>query len=84
MVTVLPLVVMDSRGQPSATCVVCANDIPAGEGVTARYGTRILRFKCPGCFARFQDDLERFLAGDQQPCCGGGHDHSPASEWLVS
>lgn len=75
------LIVVDSRDEPAASCVVCGNDIPAGEGVTALYGDRTLRFKCPGCYTRFEADPERFLAGRQQSCCGGNHDHSPASEW---
>ena len=75
------LVVLDSRDQPAATCVVCENDIAAGQGVTASYSGRILRFKCPGCLSRFQAEPERFLAGQTGGCCGGAHDHSPASEW---
>lgn len=75
------LVVLDSQGQPGATCVVCGNDIAAGQGVTASYLGRTLRFKCPGCFSRFQADPDRFLAGQTGGCCGGAHDHSPASEW---
>ena len=75
------LIVIDSRDQPAASCVVCGNDIPAGEGVTARYQGRTLRFKCPGCYARFEADPEPYLAGRHAGCCGGEHDHSPASEW---
>ena len=75
------LVVLESNDQPAATCSVCGSDIPAGEGVTARYQGRILRFKCPGCFVRFEFHPERFLAGQDQSCCGGEHAHSPASEW---
>jgi len=76
------LILVDSRNEPAAPCVVCGNDILAGEGVTARYGDRTLRFKCPGCLTRFATDPERYLAGSQQSCCGGKHDHSPASEWF--
>jgi len=75
------LVVLESRNQPAATCLVCGNEIPAGAGVTASYRGRTLRFKCPGCFARFQADPEPFLAGQTGGCCGGAHEHSPASEW---
>ena len=75
------LIVLDSRGQPAAACVVCGNDIPAGDGITASYQDRTLRFKCPGCYARFQTDPERFLAAGQEGCCKGDHEHSPASEW---
>jgi hypothetical protein len=75
------LVVLDSQDQPAATCVVCGNDVAAGQGLSASYSGRILRFKCPGCFSRFQAEPERFLAGQTGGCCGGAHDHSPASEW---
>lgn len=75
------VVLVDSRGQPAAVCVVCGSQIPAGEGITARYLDRILRFRCSGCFARFQAAPERFLAGDEGRCCDGAHAHSPASEW---
>ncbi len=75
------VVVIDSSDQAAAACVVCGNEIPAGEGVTAMYLGRTLRFKCPGCYARFQAEPERFLAGQQGGCCNGEHDHSPASEW---
>ena len=74
-------VVLDSHDQQAATCVVCGNDIAAGQGVTASYRGRVLRCKCPGCFSRFQADPARFLAGQTGGCCGGAHDHSPASEW---
>lgn len=82
MMTIAPgLVVVDSRGQPAAPCVVCGTPVSPGEGVTAVYRGQALRFKCPGCYARFEAEPERYLAGGQQSCCGAGHDHSPASEW---
>lgn len=81
MVIATELVVLESSGQAAGECLVCGNDIAVGEGVTASYQGRILRFKCPGCFTRFQADPEPFLAGHAGGCCGGAHDHSPASEW---
>jgi len=75
------LEVLESDGQPAGPCVVCGTDIPAGEGVTASYKGRTLRFRCPGCFVRFELNPERYLAGQEQSCCDGAHDHSPASEW---
>jgi hypothetical protein len=81
MVIAPELIVVDSRGEPAASCVVCGNDILAGEGVTARYLGRTLRFKCRGCYGRFEADPQRYLAGQQLSCCAGEHDHSPASEW---
>ena len=81
MVNAAEFVVLDSHDQHAATCVVCGNDIAAGQGVTASHRGRVLRFKCPGCFSRFQSDPERYLAGQTSGCCGGAHDHSPASEW---
>lgn len=43
------LIVMDSRYQPAARCLVFGNDIGEGEGVTAMYAGRTLRFKRAGC-----------------------------------
>jgi hypothetical protein len=76
-----PIIVRDSRLEPSARCVVCGNDIPAGEGLTARYGERTLRFKCPGCLSRFTADPERYLAGHEAGCCREAPESSPPSEW---
>ena len=56
-------VVIDSTYEPAARCVVCANAIGPGEGLTVRYGVRSLRFKCPGCLERFRIDPLRYLAG---------------------
>jgi hypothetical protein len=56
--------------EEGATCVVCANEIAAGAGLTARYGERTLRFKCVGCLARFEADPERYLDGGPAACCG--------------
>ncbi len=64
------LTLLDSRQAPAARCLVCGNDIPAGEGVTAWYGDRMLRFKCPGCCARFEVDPEPYLAGQTGGCRG--------------
>ncbi|MBI2780169.1 MAG: hypothetical protein HYX55_00040 [Chloroflexi bacterium] len=81
MVIAADFVEVDSRNQQAAVCIVCGNDVPAGEGVTASYRGQTLRFKCPSCYVRFQAAPERFLAGQPEPCCNGDHDHSPASEW---
>jgi hypothetical protein len=74
------LTLIDSRQAPAARCLVCGNDIPAGEGVAARYGDRMLRFKCPGCYARFEADPEPYLAGETGGCCGEGLDGSTESD----
>jgi ribosomal protein S27E len=81
MSVALDLIVVDSRLQPAARCLVCANDIAAGEGVTAQYQGRTLRFKCPGCYARFAADPDRYLAAHEPACCDEEHGGSPASEW---
>lgn len=81
MAGVTELVVVDSTGRIGATCIVCGNDVPPGEGVTASYGDRLLRFKCPDCVTRFEANPEPFLSGQTGGCCGGSHEHSPASEW---
>jgi YHS domain-containing protein len=75
------LIVVDSRYQAEAQCVVCGNAVPAGEGVPAQYQGRTLRFKCPGCYARFEADPDRYLAGHEAECCKEAHEGSPASEW---
>ena len=74
------LTLIDSRQAPAASCLVCGNDIPAGEGVSARYGDRTLRFKCPGCYARFAADPEPYLAGQTGGCCGDEHAGSSPGE----
>ena len=56
MDTLPSIVIRNSAREPAAHCVVCGNDIAAGEGLTARYGERTLRFKCPGCLVRFEAD----------------------------
>lgn len=81
MTTLTELLIIDPEDQAAGVCLVCGNDVAAGEGVAASYQGRTLRFKCPGCFTRFQADPEPFLAGHLGGCCGGAHDHSPASEW---
>jgi predicted RNA-binding Zn-ribbon protein involved in translation (DUF1610 family) len=64
------IVIRTSTFEEDATCVVCGNEIAAGEGLTARYGERTLRFKCPGCLARFEADPERYLDRGPAACCG--------------
>ena len=75
------IVILNSRLESSATCVVCGNDIPAGEGLSARYGERTLRFKCAGCLNRFESEPDRYLSGHEPGCCDEHQDGSPASEW---
>lgn len=75
------LTIIDSRDAPAARCTVCGNEIEAGNGVTAWYGGRLLRFKCHGCAARFEADPERYLAGHEAGCCNVPAEASPASEW---
>ena len=72
--------IVDSRLEAAAPCLVCGQEIRAGEGVTARYQGRTLRFKCPGCYARFEANHERYLAGHPAACCPEPRDR-PVSEW---
>jgi len=81
MEAVASIVIRNSTFEPAGRCIVCAGDIPAGEGLTARYGERTLRFKCPGCLDRFEADPERYLTAHQSGCCNEEHADSPASEW---
>ena len=80
MNVVSDLMIVPSDYQPAARCLVCGNGIEASEGVTALFGDRLLRFKCPGCLGRFEVDPDRYLTDHEPQCC---HDHaeSPASEW---
>ena len=78
------LKMVDSREALAARCTVCGNEIAAGEGLTAWYGDRILRFKCPGCLARFETDPGRYLASHEAGCCRQHDEASPASEWRCS
>lgn len=90
MSTPSSIVIGTSTFEPAARCVVCGNEIAAGEGLTARFGQRTLRFKCPGCLARFESDPDRYLDEfkrspeaytgtdpDEYPRA----DTSPCSEW---
>lgn len=80
MIASAEVVLLDSRYSDAASCLVCASEIAAGEGLTASYQGRVLRFKCAGCLARFRTDPDRFINGHSAGCCEH-HDRSPASEW---
>ena len=73
MGTPTSIVMRNSRHEPAAQCQVCGKDVPAGEGLTVRYGERTLRLKCPGCLSRFEADPERYLAGEAGECCAEEH-----------
>lgn len=76
------LIVLESAGQPASECEVCGSEIGGGQGLTVRSGDRTLRFKCPGCLARYRADPDQFFSGSATPCCSGEHGiTSPASEW---
>lgn len=77
------LVVVPSSDQSAAVCVVCGKEIAAGEGVTARFYDRTLRFKCPGCLSRFAVDPDHYLAAGPSSCCDD-EDHAVQSADLVS
>lgn len=70
------------RLAPAARCVVCGDDVPAGEGFAVRYGQTMLWFKCEGCLARFNDDSARFLTDHPAECCED-HPASAANEHAV-
>ena len=81
MVPASSIMIRNSTYEQAARCLVCGNDIPAGEGLTARFGARTLRFRCDGCLSRFEADPERYLAGHQAGCCNEDGAGSPSSEW---
>lgn len=74
-----PELAVDSAAPAAVTCLVCGNEIARGEGVTERFGGRVLRFKCPGCLSRFRADPDRYLGGGPASCCGG-EGHAGAAE----
>lgn len=63
-------------GQPEDRCPTCGTALKPGEGVSAEWQGRTLRFRCLGCLARFEADPARYLAGDTEPC---GVDDRPAA-----
>lgn len=81
MAVATDFVIVDSRYDPAAACLVCGGMIEAGEGITARYRGRTLRFRCRGCLDRFLADPPRFLSSHEPECCASDHAESPASEW---
>jgi len=81
MTVATKLVVVHSNDRAAARCIVCGNEIAEGEGVTADYQGQAMRFKCPGCYARFQADPDRYLAGAEPVCCKEDQSGSPVSEW---
>jgi hypothetical protein len=77
------LVLIDSRAQPAGACAACGQPIVAGEGLTALYGGRLLRFRCSGCLASFCRDPGRHVAADDYCCSPDTCHESPASEWII-
>lgn len=80
MVGTSELVIVDSRYDPSAACLVCGGLIEAGEGLSTRYGRRLLRFRCARCLDKFRANPDGYLAGHSVSCCDE-HAESPISEW---
>jgi len=78
------LVVIDSTAQPAGTCAACGQSIGVGEGVTAIYGGRLLRFRCSGCLASFRIEPNLCYISALDYCCSSDRcQESPASEWAV-
>jgi len=77
------LVLIDSNLQPAGTCAACGQWIGAGEGITARYGGRMLRFRCSGCLAGFRCEPGRYVTARDNCCSTEAWQESPASEWVV-
>ncbi len=77
-------VIVASSREPAARCVVCGNEVAAGEGITARAGDSTLRFRCLGCLARFEADPERYLSDHATDCCRmDDAECSAMSEWTI-
>ncbi len=71
----IELAVVDSEGQPAATCATCGLPVSAGSGVTALFHGRTLRFRCAGCLSRFVLDADH--APEPEPSS------TPFTEWCV-
>lgn len=80
MITNAEVLLLDSHYSGATSCLVCCSPIGAGEGFTAIFHGRVLRFKCAGCLSRFSADPERFISGHAAECCDH-QDSSPYSEW---
>jgi hypothetical protein len=77
------LVLIDSSLQQAGTCAVCGKSVGEGEGITALYRGRLLRFRCSGCLASFRRGPERYAAARDYCCSTGTCEESPASEWAL-
>ena len=77
------LVLIDSCYQPAGACVACGQPIGAGQGLTALYGGRLLRFRCSGCLASFRREPGRYVAARDNCCSTEAWQESPASEWVA-
>jgi hypothetical protein len=77
------LVLIDSSRQPAGACAACGQPIGAGQGLTALYGGRLLRFRCSGCLASFRREPGRYVAAGDYCCSADSCRESPASEWVV-
>jgi hypothetical protein len=77
------LVLIDSSCQPAGACAACGQPIGAGEGLTALYGGRLLRFRCSGCLGSFCRDPRHYVAADDYCCSPDACPESPASEWII-
>lgn len=79
----IEVIVRGGRMDPAGSCVVCGEEVPAGDGFAARWGEREFRFKCARCVYRFEADPGPYLAADStRP--GEAEveaEGSPASEW---
>jgi hypothetical protein len=78
-----PGLVLEPHPVAGGRCVVCGSDVPAGEGIVARFRGRRVRLRCEGCLARFVADSDRYLGGHPTGCCDDEREASPASEWCV-
>jgi hypothetical protein len=77
------LVLINSASQPAGACAACGQPIGAGEGITALYGGRLLRFRCSGCLASFLREPGSYVAASDFCCSADSCQESPASEWVV-
>lgn len=77
----IDVIVRGGRFEPAGMCVVCGDEVPAGEGFAVRWGERQFRFKCARCLDRFEANPGPYLAPDRTLSGRAEAEQSPASEW---
>jgi hypothetical protein len=62
-------------------CLVCGEEIVAGQGIPVMHAGEVFHLKCEGCVSRFVADPDRYVREREDRCCQHDVSESPASEW---